>query len=218
MTGIVGLGQRAMAGRQGPAAQEKAAAFDRFGLQVTPANVLGIYAVVKEEATRLQSSIQDFQADHLEGMPRLGDDPVSEPASRGFTEATNQMLLKCQADVDDLQSLAAGIAAAAKEYGNSEEQIRASFDPLTYQYRPEPVHKAAGGGLPRGHVRWAVPCLTGRRCRSHLRTPPAVVRGEPPRGTRTCRDGRGRDRARPGRMRRGRRVPEPTGVVGARRR
>ncbi len=48
MTGVVGLGQRAMAGRTGPDVAAKAAAFDHLGLQVTPANVLGVYAVIMQ--------------------------------------------------------------------------------------------------------------------------------------------------------------------------
>jgi len=71
MTGVVGLGQRAMAGRQGPEVAAKAAAFDRLGMQVTPANVLGIYAVIMEEMTRLSASVQMFTLDHGEGMPPL---------------------------------------------------------------------------------------------------------------------------------------------------
>jgi len=37
MTGVVGLGQRALAGRQGPDVAARAAAFDQLGMQVTPA-------------------------------------------------------------------------------------------------------------------------------------------------------------------------------------
>ena len=137
-----------MAGRQGPAAQAKAAAFDRFGLQVTPANVLGIYGVIAEEAARLNGAIQMFKVDHGQGMPRLGGDPVSQPAAAGFTEATDQLVEKCRADVDDLERLAAGLAAAARAYGNSEEQITAAFDPSAYRYRPESAQEPAGGASP----------------------------------------------------------------------
>src|SRR5882757_5104962 len=103
MTGVVGLGQRAMAGRQGPEVAAKAAAFDRLGMQVTPANVLAIYAVIMEEVSRLQVSIRAFQTAYFEGMPQLGDDLVSPYAARGFTQATNQLVSKCQTAIDDLK-------------------------------------------------------------------------------------------------------------------
>jgi len=142
MTGVVGLGQRALAGRQGPDVAARAAAFDQLGMQVTPANVLGIYSVIAEEAARLNGAIQMFRMDNFDGMPELGGDPVSTPAAKGFTEATNQLVAKCQADVGDLQSVAAGLAATARAYGNSEEQIKASFDPHNYRYQPGPPSPA----------------------------------------------------------------------------
>jgi hypothetical protein len=129
MTGVVGLGQRAMAGRQGPEVAAKAAAFDRLGLQVTPANVLGIYAVIMQEVSRLGMSLQLFQADHGEGMPRLGADLVSVPAARGFTRATRELLARCQADVNDLSQVASGLAHAARSYGKTDEEIKSAFGP-----------------------------------------------------------------------------------------
>lgn len=128
MTGVVGLGQRAMAGRTGPDAAAKAAAFDHLGLQVTPANVLGVYAVIMQEATRLQASMQRFQKDYGQGMPLLGADPISPYASRGFTELTEQLLAKCQNDIDDLQRLGDGLAEVARAYGHTEEEVMAAFD------------------------------------------------------------------------------------------
>jgi len=128
MTGVVGLGQRAMAGRQGPEVAAKVAAFDRLGMQVTPANVLGIYAVIMQEVSRLQMSLQLFQADHGDGMPRLGADLVSVPAARGFTGATSQLLAKCQADVNDLNQVANGLANAARSYGKTEEDVKSAFE------------------------------------------------------------------------------------------
>jgi len=131
-----------MAGRQGPVAEAKAAAFDRFGLQVTPANVLGIYAVIMEEVTRLQTSVRTFQTRFGQGMPNLGSDPVSQPAALGFTEATNQLVAKCQADIGDLKRVGGGLAEAARAYGKTEEQIKAAFDPRNFHYQPEPVQAA----------------------------------------------------------------------------
>jgi hypothetical protein len=129
MTGVVGLGQRAMAGRQGPEVAAKAAAFDRLGLQVTPANVLGIYAVIMEEVSRLSASMQMFTLDHGEGMPSLGEDLVSRPAARGFTEATRRLLVKCETDIRDLNRVGDGLVEAARAYGKAEEHIQAVFYP-----------------------------------------------------------------------------------------
>jgi hypothetical protein len=140
MTGVVGLGQRAMAGQRGPGVAAKAAAFDQLGMHVTPANVLGVYGVIMEEMTRLQGSVQRFKADHLEGMPLLGGDLVSPPAARGFTEATSQLVTRCQTDIDDLNRVANGLAEAARAYGKTEEEVKAAFDPRQFQYEPSPTH------------------------------------------------------------------------------
>jgi hypothetical protein len=142
MTGVVGLGQRALAGERGPDVAARAAAFDQLGMQVTPANVLGIYGVVMEEATRLQGSTLRFQADHGDGMPILGGDLVSPPASRGFTEATRQLLLKCQSDIDVFKRVGGCLADAARDYGKTEEQLTRAFDSSKVHYEPAPV----GGG------------------------------------------------------------------------
>jgi hypothetical protein len=136
MTGVVGLGQRAMAGRTGPDAAAKAAVFDHLGLQVTPANVLGVYAVIMQEVARLEASVQRFQNDYGQGMPLLGGDPVSLHASRGFTEVTNQLLGNCQTDIDDLQRLGDGLVEAARAYGKTEEQIRNALNAVNFHYRP----------------------------------------------------------------------------------
>jgi len=138
MTGVVGLGQRAMAGRQGPEVAAKAAAFDRLGMQVTPANVLGIYAVIMEEVSRLKTAIQMFTLDNGEGMPPLGGDLVSLPAARGFTEATRRLLAKCETDIRDLNRVSEGLVEAAQAYGKTEEHIQAVFDPSQLQSSMHP--------------------------------------------------------------------------------
>src|SRR5882757_5383335 len=116
MTGVVGLGQRALAGRQGPDVAARAAAFDQLGMQVTPANVLGVYGVVMEEVERLKSAVIVFQTRSGQGMGECGRDPVSPAASIGFTRASGQLLEMCQGDVSDLQRVGAGLAEAARAY------------------------------------------------------------------------------------------------------
>lgn len=137
-----------MAGQRGPGVAAKAAAFDQLGMQVTPANVLGVYGVIMEEMTRLRTSVQVFQADHGQGMPPLGGDLVSPPAARGFTEATDQLLAKCQADIEDLNRVGDGLAEAARAYGKTEEQVKAAFEPGQFQYQPSPVPSSVGGDVP----------------------------------------------------------------------
>jgi uncharacterized protein YukE len=127
----------------------KAADFDQLGMQVTPENVLVVYKAIAQEATRLNMSLQMFKQNHPDGMPPLGGDPVSRDAARGFTDATNQLMNSCQADVDDLKRVADGLHVAARSYGNSEEQITAAFNPKSFRYVPAPVPPSTGQ-LPSG--------------------------------------------------------------------
>jgi hypothetical protein len=59
-------------------------------MRVSPENILGLYAVVMDEVTRLELSLMNFQMRH-QGVPELGGDPVSAPAAprvgRGSTTA-----------------------------------------------------------------------------------------------------------------------------------
>ncbi|MDT7565614.1 MAG: hypothetical protein QOG76_4238, partial [Pseudonocardiales bacterium] len=115
-----------MAGQRGPVAAAKAAAFDQLGMQVTPANVLGVYGVIMEEVDRLTTSVHTFRDTNMQGMPSLGGDPVSPHAARGFNDASTALLVKCQADIDALMRIGDGLADAARAYGKSEEQIKAA--------------------------------------------------------------------------------------------
>jgi uncharacterized protein YukE len=155
MSGVQGLGQRAMVGRQGPEAAATTASFDALGMSVTPENVLGVHAVIQQEVQRLTDAVYKFKSDHAEGMPLLGGDPVSPYASRGFNEVTEQLLRGCQADIDDLQRLADGLAQAARDYGKTDADIAAELArvPPTGQLPgllagtdlpgPPPIHDAA---------------------------------------------------------------------------
>ena len=111
------------------------AAMERFGFGVTPENVLGIQQVILEEVMRLRASVQTFKNKFQQGMPVLGGDPVSPFASKGFNEATDILLAKCQQDIDGLNEVAAGLADAARAYGKSETEIQASITAA----KPKPV-------------------------------------------------------------------------------
>jgi len=150
-------------------------------MQVTPANVLGIYAVIMEEMTRLSASVQMFTLDHGEGMPPLGGDLVSLPAARGFTDATRRLLAKCETDIRDLNRVADGLVEAARAYASQ----RSIF---SGRLRPEPVAEPFApqwcadepqmGGWARGigcrgpsrgvWVRWAVASRRARPRRQRL--------------------------------------------------
>lgn len=140
VAGIDGLGTRALAGQQGPGTAAWAAKYDSLGLKVTPANVLSIYGVIKEEVTRLTVSIDTFKAKSRDGtMPRLGDDLVSPYAAQGFTNATRLLLDRCQVEVDNLGRVAQRLADAARAYGRSEMEIKAAFDLSKFKYKPTPI-------------------------------------------------------------------------------
>jgi hypothetical protein len=131
---IQGLGSRALAGRPGSAA--KAAAFDRLGLQVTPENVLAVYQGLATEAARLNAAVFEFQHENYQGMPLPGTDPISHWVKPGFDQTTDKLITRCQADVDDLQSIADNVREAAITYGKSEAEITKAFDRRTFQPSP----------------------------------------------------------------------------------
>jgi hypothetical protein len=121
---------------QDPLPASAIAALGHFGeLQVTPANVLAVYGVVMEEVQRLRISVQTFKS-QFQSMPSLGRDPVSPHAAQGFTDATSQLLTKCQASIAELTDVADGLAAAARAYGKTEMQINKAFDPGKAHYHP----------------------------------------------------------------------------------
>ncbi|WP_028925566.1 PE domain-containing protein [Pseudonocardia acaciae] len=149
MAGIDGLGTRALAGQQGPDASAWAAKYDNLGLKVTPANVLSIYSVIAEEVARLQASIANFRNNTSGGtMPKLGGDPVSPHAAGGFTDATQRLLARCKAEVENLDRVAQRLTDAARAYGKSEAEISAAFDFSKFVYQPTPIPRAEPQAAP----------------------------------------------------------------------
>jgi hypothetical protein len=100
------------------------------GMAVSPDNVLALYTVIMEEVRRLELSLMNFQMRH-QAAPKLGGDPVSGP--------TAQLLGSCRTSIKELRTVAEGLTAAARAYGQSEEQITASFDPSRVRSMPTPV-------------------------------------------------------------------------------
>lgn len=110
-----------------------------LGFTVTPENVLDAYAVIAEEATRLNLSLQFFRQGVGEGMPKCGGDPVSLDASNGFTELSFQLADRCQADVNKLRDQAEQLATVARSYGKSDAQIAATFNQAGFVYQPSRI-------------------------------------------------------------------------------
>jgi hypothetical protein len=140
MSGIQGLGDRAVAGQTGPAAAQKAADFNQLGLRVDTENVLGIYAAIAKQVARLRAALQTFQGRYGDGMPVLGNGhPVSPRFSQSFNDSTDKLVALCTSDVEDLHRVAEGLREAALAYGKSEDELKASFDPGGYVYIPIPT-------------------------------------------------------------------------------
>jgi hypothetical protein len=97
------------------------------GLRVTPETVLGVHEVIMEEVYRLRTAVWRFQ-NHHRAMPALGSDPVSPHAAKGFIEATDLLLDRCRASIADLAAIGDQLAQAARAYGKSEAEIRASLN------------------------------------------------------------------------------------------
>jgi hypothetical protein len=89
------------------------AALANFGMKVAPENILGLYAVVMEEARRLELSLVNFQMRH-QVVPKLGGDPVSAPAAAGFREVTSELLVNCRRTIKELQDVANGPGSRRK--------------------------------------------------------------------------------------------------------
>jgi uncharacterized protein YukE len=121
-----------------------------LGFAVTPENVLDAYAVIAEEAERLQRSVRIFGYSIQGGMPLCGGDPVSKDASRGFTVAGEQLKQRCKADADRLSAVADNLAQIAHQYGKTDDQLAAAFSPKNYHFQHEPILPSAGS-LPPGH-------------------------------------------------------------------
>ena len=90
--------------------------------------LLGVAQVITEEVARLKMSVARFKHQHQGGtMPVLGGDPVSEPASRGFTEATKILLDTCESDIENLKRVELRASRCRTAYGKSDAEIQNMF-------------------------------------------------------------------------------------------
>lgn len=109
---------------------------------MTPANVLGVYNVIMEEAQRLRLSVLRFERQHKDGMPLLGGDLVSPYAKQGFDNVTSELLVRCRSQIDELSRVGEELTKAAHTYQKSEAEIAAAFDPRKVVYKPSPISPA----------------------------------------------------------------------------
>jgi hypothetical protein len=99
----------------------------RFGLTVTPQNVLGVRAVVLQEAQDLDGLLNSER--ERATLPPLGQDLVSKDMSSEFNLVTEQLLDRAKQHIDTLKALGDELAAAARDYGRAEAEIKLSFGP-----------------------------------------------------------------------------------------
>jgi hypothetical protein len=105
----------------------------RFGLTVTPQNVLGVRAVVLQEAQDLDKMLRDEREQAI--LQELGRDPVSRDMASAFNEVTMPLLARADEHVAALFELGDELAAAAKAYGHTEDDIAASLTPRSLHTR-----------------------------------------------------------------------------------
>jgi hypothetical protein len=99
----------------------------RFGLSVTPQNVLGVRAVVLQEAQDLQDRLQAERERVM--LSPLGADPISKDMSVAFNEVTVQLLTRANEHVVSLFKLGEELGTTARAYGHTDAEIAAAFDP-----------------------------------------------------------------------------------------
>lgn len=125
MPGVAGLGQRVLAGAEGPQALSLAASLDQLGFQVNPENVLQIRAALLGEAERLGDLL--FVHSRTLHIRAPAADPVSGATEQLLNPKIDRLSDQFQAYVDALKAAGAVLAGTARGYGFTEQQITDSF-------------------------------------------------------------------------------------------
>lgn len=125
MPGVAGLGQRVLAGSQGPTDPSLAASLDHLGIQVAPENVLQIRASLLAEADRLDALLQRHYTSL--GIRAPAPDPVSGATEHVLNPKIRLLTDQFKAYVGALKTAGAVLAGAAQGYGYTEQQITDSF-------------------------------------------------------------------------------------------
>lgn len=126
MPGVDGLGQRALAGSPGPTDPSLVASLNHLGMQVTPENVLHIRAALLTEAERLGDLLRLHGWELRVRAP--APDPVSAAAEMTLNPKIDLLTTQFQAYVDTLKTAGGVLAATARTYGYTEQQVKDSFD------------------------------------------------------------------------------------------
>ncbi len=140
VTGVQGLGRRALAGEAWPQATGLAADLDHLGMQVTPANVLQVRNAVLGEARRLNLVLKLHRGSLRVGL--CGGDPVSGPAAELFNQKIDALVAQCQGYVDGLRRAGLALEQTARDYGHAEQQITDSFNSYVQARLPEWTRQA----------------------------------------------------------------------------
>lgn len=125
MPGVAGLGQRVLAGSQGPTDPSLAASLDHLGMQVNPENVLQIRAALLTEADRLDSLLGRHGRTLRIRAP--APDPVSGPTEALLNPKIDRLTDQFKAYVHALKAAGGVLKATAQQYGYTEQQITDSF-------------------------------------------------------------------------------------------
>jgi uncharacterized protein YukE len=121
-------------------------AIEVAGLAVTPDNVLQIRNTLKGESDLLGLQLRLHQPNLVVGAP--GRDPVSGEAAKAFNEKIKGLLDGCWAYVNVLADAAESLHQTALGYGNTEDQITASFTNYAAEHQTEWDRLAAINSLP----------------------------------------------------------------------
>lgn len=114
----------------------------RFGLTVTPENILGVRAVVLQEATDLKETL-DYETQYAM-LPALGGDPVSGDMSAAFNPVTRELLGHAREHIKSLFALCEELVATARSYGHTEAAITASLGQTEVSKVSAPLRQLAG--------------------------------------------------------------------------
>jgi hypothetical protein len=127
MPGVTGLGQRALAGAEGPQVGSIASSLDALGFQVNAENVLQIRTALLDEASRLDGFLGWHGPTLRVRAP--APDPVSGAAEELLNLKIDRLRDQFQAYVDALKAAGGELEKTARSYGYTEQQIKDSFDP-----------------------------------------------------------------------------------------
>jgi hypothetical protein len=103
-----------------------------LGMQVTPENVVQVSAVLRAESDYLRDKLENARYACRVGEP--GQDPVSPRAATGFNTKIESLLEQCRAYRDALRAASDLLAATARAYGHTDDDIARTLDAVQSGY------------------------------------------------------------------------------------